>query len=477
MKGGVWRVAMLGLVVAAATLVFLGVEITQLAAADRTAFTRDLMVCGIGLLAVWFVFSRLTRHFSDLERLADRLSGGRTRIDLEPWSGGRGGEVGRLAEAAAGLIRGGERSPGAGASADAPVADGQSGLGPLGLGPLGGGRMDRAVRAALVLADDPVLIIDELGRVERLNPAAVRLLEVEEGADIGKALLRDDLARAIERARGGGAPVSAVLRRTEEGELSARLVDLGLNSGVMLSFPARGMANGAGLTGKRALTLRQAQSAAPLGDDEPLAALPFVALWVATAGAEPDSGAVIAVGTVRLAGARIFPTVSLALLIDPIDPVPEEATARHGIGTAMVAGERPFAAVWPSIQDALHNCIAVGIGIDPALAALARSAVLAGVSDPALPQGLDLGVLAAALDPALAGAPPDRLAAAFGLPSRPRNGPQGEALAVAELAAALFTRLTERGILTQGQARALVAGKIATDGDIATDMAGASGPS
>lgn len=459
MKGGVWRVAMLGLAVAAATLVFLGVEITQLAAEDRTAFTRGLTICGIGLLAVWFVFSRLSRHFGDLERLADRLSGGRNRIDLEPWSGGRGGEVGRLAEAAAGFVRGGDQAAG-----DGPFADG-----PLGRGPLGGGRMDRAVRAALVLADDPLLIIDELGRVERLNSAAARLLEVEEGADIGKALLRDDLARAIERARGSGAPVSAVLRRTEEGELSARLVDLGLNSGVILSFPARGMANGAGLTGKRALTLRPAQPAAPLGDDEPLAALPFVALWVATAGVEPDSGPVIAVGTVRLAGSRIFPTVSLALLIDPIDPVPEEATARHGIGTAVVAGERPFAAVWPAIQDALHNCIAVGIGIDQAFTALTRSAALAGVADPALPQGLDLGVLAAALDPALAGASPDRLAAAFGLPHHPRNGPQEEALAVAELAAALFTRLTERGVLTQGQARALVAG------GMAAGAAGASG--
>ena len=468
MRGGVWRVAMLGLAVAAATLVFLGVEITQLAAEDRTAFTRGLTICGIGLLAVWFVFSRLARHFSDLERLADRLTGGRNRIDLEPWSGGRGGEVGRLAEAAAGLVRGGEPPGG-----DGPLTDG-----PLGRGPLGGGRMDRAVRAALLLTDDPLLIVDELGRVERLNPAAARLLEIEEGADIGKALMRDDLARAIERARGGGAPVSAVLRRTEEGELSARLVDLGLNSGVMLSFPARGMANGAGLTGKRALTLRPAHPAAPLGDDEPLAALPFVALWVATAGGEPHGGPVIAIGTIRLVGTRIFRTVSLALLIDPIDPVSDEAAARHGIGTAMVAGERPFAAVWPAIQDALHNCIAVGIGVDQALAALARSAALAGIAEPALPQGLDLGALAAALDPELAGASPERLASAFGLPRRPRNGPQGEALAVAELAAALFTRLTERGVLTQGQARALVAGRAVVDAAVRADAAGtdAAGP-
>ncbi|MBY6260682.1 PAS domain-containing protein [Azospirillum sp. 412522] len=437
MKGGVWRVVMLGLAVVAAALVFLGVEITQLAAEDRTAFSRGLAICGLGLLAEWFVFSRLSRHFSDLDRLSDRLSGARSRVDLEPLSGGRTGELARLAEAAT-LMRGGGRG--------------------LGEGPLAGGRMDRAVRAALALSDDPLLILDEQGRVEQLNPAAARLLAVEEGADIGKPLLRDDLARAMERARGGGAPVTAVLRRTEEGELSARVADLGLGAGALLSFPARGMAHAAGLSGKRTLSLRPAQPAAPLGDDEPLAALPFVALWVATAGVEPDSGPVIAVGTVRLVGSRIFPTVSFTLLIDPIDPVPAEATARHGIGTAMVAGERPFAAVWPAVQEALHNCIAVGIGVDGALAALARSAAQAGIADPGLPPSLDLGALAAALDPALTGALPERLSEVFALPRHPRNGPQGEALALAELAVALLGRLTERGVVTQGQARALIAG-------------------
>ena len=67
------------------------------------------------------------------------------------------------------------------------------------------------------------------------------------------------------------------------------------------------------------------------------------------------------------------------------------------------------------------------------------------------------------MDSVLTGATPDRLAEAFGVPRHPRNGPQGkgpqgEALFQAELAVALLSRLTERGILTQGQARALTAG-------------------
>lgn len=453
MKGGVWRVVMLGLAMAAAALVFLGMGVMQVtagghAADDRTALVRGLVGCGVGLLAVWYVFSRLSRHFRDLDRLSDRLSGKPGRVDLEPWSGGRGGEVARLAAAAAGLVRGGD--------------------GPLG-GVPGGGRWERVVQAVLVLAEEPLLILDEHGRVERQNPAAVRLLGAEEGGDIGKSLFRDDLARAIERARGSGTPVSAVLRRIDDGELPARIIDLGLNAGVCLSFPVRGTAFAAGpvglghgglghAAGMRTLGLRPAQPSAALGDEEPLAALPFVALWVATAGIEPDSGPVIAVGTVRLAGTRIFRTVSLVLLIDPVDPVPAEATARHGIDTAMVAGERHFPEVWPAIRDALHHCIAVGVGVDWALAALSRSAVQAGVAEPVLPPGFDIGQLAAALDPTLAGASFDRLADAFALPHRPRIGPQAEALAQAELAAALFARLTERGIVTQGQARALIAG-------------------
>ncbi|WP_372397273.1 exonuclease domain-containing protein [Azospirillum sp. HJ39] len=458
MKGGMWRVVMLGLAMVAAALVFLGVEVMQLtagahAADARTVLVRGLAGCGVGLLAVLYVFSRLSRHFRDLDRLSDRLSGKSGRVDLVPWSGGRGGEVARLAAAVSGLVRGGD--------------------GPLG-GVPGGGRWERVVQGVLALTEEPLLILDEHGRVERQNPAAARLLGAEEGGDIGKSLFRDDLARAIERARGSGTPVAAVLRRIDDGELPARIADLGLNAGVVLSFPVRGTAFAAGhgglghgglghgglghAAGLRTLGLRPAQPSVALGDEEPLAALPFVALWVATAGIEPDSGPVIAVGTVRLAGTRIFRTVSLSLLIDPVDPVPAEATARHGIDTAMVAGERHFPEVWPAIRDALHHCIAVGVGVDSALAALSRSAVQAGVAEPALPPGFDIGGLAAALDPTLAGASFDRLADAFSLPRRPRVGPQAEALAQAELAAALFARLTERGIVTQGQARALIAG-------------------
>ncbi|CAO3422853.1 exonuclease domain-containing protein [Azospirillum doebereinerae] len=426
MMGGAWRVAMVGLAVAAAALTFLGAEIAWMTGNNQAAYIQDMAVAAVGLLALWAAFASLSRHFRDLGRLRDTLSGLPGRAAAFP-SRGRNDEVGQLAQAATRSFRPDRVMP---------------------------GRLEKSVSAMLSLADSPTLLLNDHGRIERLNPAAARLLDTEEGADIGQSLVRADLLRAIERARGGDA-VSAVLRRPDDTELSARIADLGLNAGVVLAFSGRNAAGPAGM-GKHTLSLRPAPPTEPLGDDDPLAALPFVALWVATAGAEPGEGPVVAVGTMRLAGARVFRTVSLSVLIDPATPVTAEAAARHGITTETVAGARPFAEVWPAIQEALHHCVVVGVGVDAALAALARACAHADLPDPALPPSLDLGALAGALDPELAGATLDRLVEAFQL--TPGTGPFAAALHQAELAARLLVQLDQRGIATHGQARALLAG-------------------
>ncbi len=451
MMGGAWRVAMLGLAVAAAALAYLGVELVRLAgegtaagvssAGFSGAYGQGIAVAGVGLLALWVIFGTLSRHFRDLGRLRDRFTGGGDRLGSDRLGGGwtpkPGSEAGLLAQAAAGLSRSGPLS-------DRLLSDRS-----------GAGRLERSLSALLSLSEQPVLLLDDRGRIERLNAAATRLLDAREGDDIGGPLVREDLLRAVERARGDGDAVSAVLRRADGGELSARIVDLGLQAGVALAFPVRNAGGPAGLSGTRTLSLRPAAVAGPPGDDEPLAALPFVALWVATAGREPDAGPVVAVGTVRLAGARVFRTVSLSVLIDPAAPIAAEAAARHGVATETVAGARPFAEAWPAIADSLHHCVAVGVGVEAALAALARACAQAGLPDPVLPAALDLGALAVALNPALAGATLDGLASAFGL--APAEGLFGPAMRQAELAAALLLRLDQRGVATHGQARALLA--------------------
>jgi DNA polymerase III subunit epsilon len=435
MLGGAWRVAMLGLAVATAALTVLAVERISQIGDDRAAYALDMTAAGLGLLALWVTFAKMSRHFRDLGRLRDALSSGRGRPSDEAWLTGRQDEVGQLAHLAIA----------AGPRADRAVP----------------GRSDKSLSAVLALAEEPFALLDEGGRVERLNAAAARLLDgAEPGGDIGQFLIRADLARAIERARGAGDAVTAVLRRLDGVELSARVADLGLNAGMVLVFPQRGQSVSAGGGGKRALTFRSAGHPMPLGDDDPLAALPFVVLWVATAGAEPGDGAVVAIGTMRLVGARVFRTVSLSLLVNPAEPITAEATRRHGVDTERVAGERPFAAVWPTLAETLHHCVVVGVGVDAALSALTRACVQAGLP-PVTGPALDLGALAVALEPTLAGASLDQMASFFAvkgaLPAVSMAAdPFAQVRVQAELAAALLTRLAARGVVTHRQARVLM---------------------
>lgn len=438
MTGGTWRVVTLGLVVAGLALGYLGVELGRLLDGDPLGYAMDMGAVLAGVVALWFVLARLNRHFRDLERLRDALTT-RRRGAAAVTVAFAAGEIGRLAETLGEVLR---RDHGGADHAGDRLA---------------------AVISAL---EEPVLVLDDRGRVAVLNPAAGFQLGLAVGDDVYDHLSRPDLFRAIERTRESGQVAAALVRRAQGAEVSVRVRDLGLHgggpqAGVALVFPAR--ADGAPLqVTDRGIALRPSASArAPhLGDDEPLLTLPLVSLWVATTdpGAAPDAEnvAVVAVGTVRLAGPRVFRTLCLDLFVDPGRPIPAAATAVHGVTDSMVAGARPFGAAWPVVAEALHGCVVVGVGVVEAFDRLTVAARHAGLPEPERPPMLDLGRLAAALDgPALEGASLDRLAAAFGIVPDPRIGVFSPPLVEAELAAALLLRLDARGVSTHGAARAL----------------------
>lgn len=435
MRGGAWRSAMLGLAVAGMALVFLGVEIGRLAVADPERSHLDIYLdmgaVGLGVVALWMAFARLNRHFRDLGRLREALSGWRGRGAASLAADAREDEAGDLARAAVDALRHGRH---------------------------GEHRPGERLAGVIAALEEPVVVLDDFGRIDTLNPAASAHLGLEAGADIYDHLSRPELFRAIERAREDGQMVSALLRRAQGGEVPVRVKDLGLQSGIALVFPAKAGETQPLLSGDR-LVLRPNARPAHLGDEQPLPALPMVSLWVATAGGRLEDGPVVAVGTVRMAGPRVFRSLSLELFIDPGAPIPPEGTAAHGVTVAMAEGSRPFAAAWPVIADALRGCVVVGVGVELALGTLARACRDAGLPEPDAPPSLDLARLAAAFDPALEGAGLDRLAAAFGLATDRRMGPFTPALVEAELAAALLKRLDQRGTATYGEARAFAAGQ------------------
>ncbi|MBP2293500.1 exonuclease domain-containing protein [Azospirillum rugosum] len=440
MAGGAWRSAVLGLAVAGLAFAYLGMDIGRLVGDDREAYYTDMGAVALGVVALWAAFARLGRHFREVERLRDALAAPRGRLAVDLAKDARDDEAGRLAKAAAEALR--HDRPGAAA---------------------GGGARLTGVMAAL---EEPVVVLDDFGRVELLNAAAAGQLGIAVGADIYDHLSRPELFRAIERARESGQMVSALLRRAQGGEIQVRVRDLGLQAGVALVFPARSVNTPALLAGDR-VVLRPLSRAPHLGDEEPLLTLPMVSLWVATTGeADGDDRAVVAVGTVRLAGPRVFRSLSLDLFVDPGRPIPAEATARHGVTDAMVQGARSFAESWPVIAEALHGCMVVGLDVDAALDALERDFVRAGpagtLERPTLerPLSLDLGRLATALDRSLEGAPLDRLCAAFGIAPHPRPDVFAPALIQAELAAAILLQLDGRGIDSHGAARAFAEGQV-----------------
>jgi len=298
--------------------------------------------------------------------------------------------------------------------------------------------------------DEPVVLIDARRTVVNLNPAAKEVFGA--GVGVGRPLPSGaGIERALERARASGGTAVAILRPTGDVEMSARVVDLGLDVGAAFVF-----------TG---LAQRESSAAAPrpVGrrrgplPDEPLAVLPTTAVWTASTSTSIGEGRLIAFGCERLSGARVFRTMSLDMLFDPgIDPE-VEATASHGVDAVMIRGSRDAAAALNDIEGMLRGTVLVAPGIDRVLDPLRRECAGAGRPEVADHPTLDLALLAAAIDDGDPGRDPTALKRAFGVDPMPRYGVFAPVHETAELTARILAGLERRGVVTLGDAQALVA--------------------
>lgn len=419
MAGGMWIWVMVGLAAAGGALAWLGLEAARFVGDDPLAYALDMGALGVGFVALWMVFARLSRHIRDLGRLRDAIGTIRNRNErLEDWEQGRTDELGAIGRAVADLLRRERRTGGAGGA---------------------------SLAAVVAVLAEPVLVLAETGRIATINGPAARILGIgaEPGRDVYDLLHRPELFRAIQRARESGEAVAATLRRGDGAELAARVADLGLHNGALVLFQsgtvaARALAAPAGRGGQ-----------AHTGAEEPLVTLPMTALWVSHAANAAGALRVVAVGTVRLSGPRVFPTVSLELPIDPGEPVVSDGNAVPPVPDA-----RGFAGAWPVIVQALRGTIVVGVAVADTVAILAREAELAGAPVWEPPPLLDVGRLAAVLDPALSGRDAEALADALAIPEDRRHGAFAPAYRLAELASAVVGRLVEQGVDTHAAARA-----------------------
>lgn len=408
--------AALAVLAAAGALGWLGKDV--LGEGVRTPDAVAALV--LGAVALGFLYARLARHFRTLERLTAALASHRERDTvLREVARSHGGELGELAAAVA----------------DALSAD-RHGAMP---GPAGG------LPAVLAALDQPVIVAADGGRIAAVSPAARRLFG--EGAAPGTELRllveRPQLFRALEQARLAGAPVAARLSRPDGSGLAATVADLGLGRGCVLAFsdgptalPAPPFA-GDHPAGGAAVTAAMVPAAT-----QPLATARYVVLraeWDQVGGQSRLTG----LATVHLSGPRVFPSLSLDFTMMP--PAQAFAGERQG-------GGRPFAAVWPALEEDLRGAVLLGFEMERLAASLGEECRLAGLPRWQVPAALDLGRLAAALDPTLGTADESGCLNHFVIDTT-----LVPARRLAALASRLLERLIGRGVGTVGAAMALSA--------------------
>ncbi len=185
----------------------------------------------------------------------------------------------------------------------------------------------------------------------------------------------------------------------------------------------------------------------------PLAALPAVSLDTETTGLDAAVARLLQIGAVRLTGTEIDRADTHESLVDPGQPIPESSTAIHGISDADVTGAPIPGAALTALAAYLGDTVVVGHTTFFDLQVLAREAETAGI-DWQAPRALCVRRLAQAAIPGLADYSLDGLCAHFEVTIEGRHTALGDAIATAEVFAALVPLLRGRNIRTLAEAEA-----------------------
>ncbi|MEJ8570996.1 DUF294 nucleotidyltransferase-like domain-containing protein [Microbaculum marinum] len=194
-------------------------------------------------------------------------------------------------------------------------------------------------------------------------------------------------------------------------------------------------------------------SRSALSSAVPLLSIDAVVLDTETTGLDPRDARIVQIGAVGLrAGMRNGDDIYDAL-VDPGIAIPEKTSAIHGIRDADVAGKPSFADLAPDLKEFIAGRIVVGHNIGYDLAVMKRECERASLPWNQ-PRALDTRLLARLVAPNLPDFSLDSLAAWLGISIRQRHTALGDAIATADILAALVPRLRECGIRTVAEAEA-----------------------
>ena len=326
---------------------------------------------------------------------------------------------------------------------------------------------ERDLLAALMTdLDVAVLVCSPSGRLLLYNAAARALLAGEAGLALGRSVYgivdRTVVGRAL-TALADGAGSVRVPADLPDGRATALRVSPAREAGFVLVLDDPEHLSGPPAPG----TVRPAVVVAPhpvaydfdLLDHEEtpaerealLSRLSFTVLDLETTGFHAAAGdAVVAVGAVHVVGGRVHPQEVFEALVDPRRPIPETATAVHGITDEMVRGRPPLEQVLPQLAGFVGERVLVGHNVAFDLGFLRPYEERSGVRLDA--PVLDTLLLSAALHPDHEKHSLEAVAERLGVEVTGRHTALGDALVTGQVLVRQLELLERRGIRTLGEA-------------------------
>ncbi|TIT15988.1 MAG: 3'-5' exonuclease [Mesorhizobium sp.] len=236
-------------------------------------------------------------------------------------------------------------------------------------------------------------------------------------------------------------------------------------SRIDLSSIDRVLSRQAGTSGRGRLSaMPKGTKLKPATGATPLIAIAAAAVDTETTGPDATKARVVQIGAIGIAHGKVVRESQLALLIDPGEAIPPEASLVHGITDADVDGAGSFPDAWAQFQEFVGDRILVGHSIGFDLAVLERECRRASLPW-AKPRALCVRLLATIANPNLADHSLETIAAWLRLEIAGRHSALGDAIAAGDIFAGLIPELRKRNIRTRSRpSRRLGRAGVATPG-------------